>query len=154
MRDWAGLEGLFGSHVTTGEHATHELGRALGDRLAPGACVLLRGDLGAGKTAFIRGLACGLGADPDEVSSPTFTIVQRYQGRLPLYHVDLYRLDAGREVDDLALDDLAAEGGVVAVEWAERLTRPLDDDALEVAIDDLGGDRRRVTIGPTRYSTR
>lgn len=154
MHEWARLEGLFGSHVTDGEDATHELGRSLGEALTAGACVLLRGGLGAGKTAFVRGLACGLGADPDEVSSPTFTIVQRYQGRLTLFHVDLYRLDAGRDVDELALDDLVAEGGIVAVEWAERLTRPLDDDALDVAIEDLGGDRRRVTIGPTHYSTR
>ena len=92
--------------------------------------MLLYGELGAGKTAFVRGLAIGLGIDPDEVSSPTFTLVQEYRGgRLPLFHVDLYRLAPG-EVDDLGLDALAA-GGVLAIEWAERMPRP-DAGAIHV----------------------
>ena len=82
--------------------------------------MLLLGDLGAGKTAFVRGLAEGLGVDPAEVSSPTFTLIQEYRGgRLPLFHVDLYRLNDPREVDDLGLDELTAQGGVLAIEWAE-----------------------------------
>ena len=111
----------------------------------PGAVILLSGDLGAGKTAFVRGLAEGLDLDPDEVTSPTFTLVHEYRGgRLPLIHVDLYRLDRA-ELDEIGLDqDLAAQG-VTAVEWAERLIRGIAD-AIAVRITDEGGDRRTITI--------
>ena len=105
---------------------------------------MLHGDLGAGKTAFVRGLAAGLGADPDEVSSPTFVLIQHYKGRLPLVHVDLYRLESGTAVDELGLEELAS-GGVVAIEWAERLPRPFEG-GVTVRIEDLGGERRRVTF--------
>ena len=105
--------------------------------------MLLYGELGAGKTAFVRGLAAGLGIDPDEVSSPTFTLVQEYRGRLPLYHVDLYRLAPG-EVDDLGLDALAADG-VLAIEWAERMPRD-DAGAIEVRLEHAGEDARRIAI--------
>ena len=83
---------------------------------------MLHGDLGAGKTAFVRGLAAGLGANPDDVSSPTFVLIQHYKGRTPLVHVDLYRLETGAAIDDLGLEELAS-GAVVAIEWAERLPR-------------------------------
>jgi tRNA threonylcarbamoyladenosine biosynthesis protein TsaE len=122
---------------------TEAVGAALASRLAAGARVLLYGELGAGKTAFVRGLAAGLGIDPDEVSSPTFTLVQEYRGRLPLYHVDLYRLGPG-EVDDLGLDALAADG-VLAIEWAERMPRP-DAGAIHVRLEHAGEDQRRVTV--------
>jgi tRNA threonylcarbamoyl adenosine modification protein YjeE len=104
--------------------------------------VLLAGPLGAGKTAFVRGLAEGLGCDPEDVSSPTFTIVQRYDGRLSLQHVDLYRLSPV-ETDDLALEDLM-ENAVMAVEWPERWTRaPVE--AIAVAIESDGDTTRRIT---------
>ena len=106
--------------------------------------MLLHGDLGAGKTAFVRGMAAGLGANPDDVSSPTFVLIQHYKGRTPLVHVDLYRLESGAAVDDLGLEELA-NGAVVAIEWAERLPRPLDG-SVTVKIEDLGGDSRRITI--------
>jgi tRNA threonylcarbamoyladenosine biosynthesis protein TsaE len=116
----------------------------LAGRLEPGAVVLLFGDLGAGKTAFVRGLAEGLGVPAEEVSSPTFTLVQEYRSRqFPLYHVDLYRLSP-REVDDLGLDALAADG-VMAIEWADRLPRPIAG-AVEVRLEDAGDDKRQVTI--------
>jgi tRNA threonylcarbamoyladenosine biosynthesis protein TsaE len=106
---------------TATEADTIEAGRLLGMRLAPGTTVLLYGDLGAGKTAFVRGIAEGLGIEPVEVSSPTFTIVQEYRGpRLILQHVDLYRLSPA-EVSDLALDDLLDGATIMAIEWAERL---------------------------------
>jgi tRNA threonylcarbamoyladenosine biosynthesis protein TsaE len=107
--------------------------------------VLLRGELGAGKTAFVRGLARGLGASGDDVSSPTFTLIQEYATRTAkLYHVDLYRLEPA-EVADLGLEELIAGDGIVAIEWAERWSgRP--DDAIEVRIEDAGGDVRRIRI--------
>ena len=109
------------SSVTTASEAeTEQAGEGLARQLASGAVILLYGNLGAGKTAFVRGLARGLGANPEDVSSPTFTIIQEYAGaRAPLHHVDLYRLEPA-EVDDLGLDDLVAGDGIVAIEWAER----------------------------------
>jgi tRNA threonylcarbamoyladenosine biosynthesis protein TsaE len=130
--------------ITRSEDETAEAGERLAGRLSAGDVVLLFGDLGAGKTAFVRGLARGLGAPPDEVSSPTFTLVQEYRGRVPLFHVDLYRLEP-READDLGLDELVLGEGVVAIEWAERWTgRP--DDVYEVRIEDTGEDTRRISI--------
>jgi tRNA threonylcarbamoyladenosine biosynthesis protein TsaE len=130
---------------TANEVETSAAGEALGRELRARDVVLLYGDLGAGKTAFVRGLARGIGANPDEVSSPTFTIVQEYSGRSAiLYHVDLYRLE-GPEIDDLGLEDLVSGEGIVAIEWAERWTgRP--DDVTEVWIEDLGDDRRRIRV--------
>ena len=133
-----------GGPIVTGSDAeTEAVGATLAARLEPGSRVLLYGDLGAGKTAFVRGLAAGLGIDPEEVSSPTFTLVQEYRGRLSLFHVDLYRLAPG-EVDDLGLDALAADG-VLAVEWAERLPRA-DAGALHVRLEHAGEEARRITI--------
>ena len=107
--------------------------------------MLLYGDLGAGKTAFVRGLAEGLEVPPADVSSPTFTLVQEYRGgRVPLVHVDLYRLDDSREIDDLGLDEIAA-GAVLAIEWAERLPNP-PADTIRVSLEHAGEDRRQITI--------
>ena len=130
--------------TTNSEHETFALGEQVAATLQPGTFVLLHGDLGAGKTAFVRGMAAGLGANPDDVSSPTFVLIQHYKGRTPLVHVDLYRLEGGAAVDDLGLEELA-NGAVVAIEWAERLPRPLDG-SMTVKIDDLGSDSRRITI--------
>ena len=130
--------------ITNSEEATSAAGEELARRLAAGDVVLLYGELGAGKTAFVRGLARGLGAPVEEVSSPTFTLVQEYQGRLPLYHVDLYRLEPA-EVDDLGLEELVSGDGVVAIEWAERW-RGRPDDVIEVRLEHAGEDRRRVEI--------
>jgi tRNA threonylcarbamoyladenosine biosynthesis protein TsaE len=130
---------------TASEVETSQAGEAFGRSLRAGDVVLLYGDLGAGKTAFVRGMARGVGANPDEVSSPTFTIVQEYAApSVTLYHVDLYRLEPA-EIDDLGLEDLVSGDGIVAIEWAERWKgRP--DDATEVRIEDLGEDRRRIRI--------
>ena len=134
--------------LTSSEEETASEGEALGRSLRAGDVVLLYGDLGAGKTAFVRGLARGLGASDEDVSSPTFTLIQEYRGRLTLYHVDLYRLES-READDLGLDDLIGGEGVVAIEWAERWNgRP--SGVLEVRIDDAGGDRRRISLSGDR----
>jgi tRNA threonylcarbamoyladenosine biosynthesis protein TsaE len=124
---------------------TEALAEQLAAGVAPGTLILLYGDLGAGKTAFVRGLAVGFGVDPDEVSSPTFTLVQEYTGRLTLQHVDLYRVHPGTEVEDLALDEFAARGDVVAVEWADRLV-DIPPGAILVTLTDLGDTRRRIRV--------
>jgi tRNA threonylcarbamoyladenosine biosynthesis protein TsaE len=107
--------------ATTSEADTAAVGRDLAATLGAGDVVLLYGDLGAGKTAFVKGLAEGVGLPASEVSSPTFTLIQEYRGgRLTLFHVDLYRLDDPREIEDLGLDEIG-EGGVLAIEWAEKM---------------------------------
>ena len=133
------------THITNSESETAAIGRALAGTFSAGDVVLLEGDLGAGKTAFVRGLAEGLGVAPDDVSSPTFTLVQEYRGgRLPLFHVDLYRLNDPREIDDLGLDEIA-DDGVLAIEWAEKLPAP-PRDAVRVRIEHADGDRRRISV--------
>jgi tRNA threonylcarbamoyladenosine biosynthesis protein TsaE len=144
---------------TQSEDETAGVARRLAGQLPPGSVVLLTGDLGAGKTAFVRGLAAGLGIDSEEVSSPTFTLVQEYRpstgairpapaegrGEGSLLHVDLYRLQ-GAEIDDLGLDELSEGTAVVAIEWAEKL-RVVPPGAIRVEIQDRGGDTREITIG-------
>ena len=135
--------------VAASEAETIAAGRRLAAQLAPGTTVLLYGDLGAGKTAFVRGLAEGLGLDPAEVSSPTFTIVQEYRGSaLTLQHVDLYRLTP-REITDLALEDLLTPRTVMAIEWAERLPEPPPGPILDVRLEHVDGGRR-ITVSEGR----
>ena len=130
---------------TTGEAGTRAAAAALAATLSAGDILLLHGDLGAGKTVFVKGLAGGLGLSPDDVTSPTFTLVHEYRGgRLPLVHLDLYRIDR-IELDDVGFDPALADAGVLVVEWAERLTRPVAG-AVVVRIDDRGGDDRRLTV--------
>jgi tRNA threonylcarbamoyladenosine biosynthesis protein TsaE len=131
-------------HLSHSEYETSRLGEQLAATLQPGAVVLLRGDLGAGKTAFVRGMAASVGVSSDDVSSPTFTLVQEYRGRLRLYHVDLYRVANAAEADELGLDDMS-ESGILAIEWAEKLAR-VPPGSIDVLIEDLGGDARRITI--------
>lgn len=131
--------------VTSSEAETVAAGRELAPRLAAGSTVLLIGDLGAGKTAFVRGLAEGLGIPAEDVSSPTFTLMQEYRGgRAPLFHVDLYRLDDAREIEDLGLDEIA-ENGVLAIEWAEKLGEA-PDGAIGVRITHADGDVRMIEL--------
>ncbi|MGE0704637.1 MAG: tRNA (adenosine(37)-N6)-threonylcarbamoyltransferase complex ATPase subunit type 1 TsaE [Vicinamibacterales bacterium] len=131
--------------VTRSEAQTSEAGRNLAAALAPDSIVLLSGDLGAGKTAFVKGLAEGLGIDPMEVSSPTFTLIQEYRGgRLTLYHVDLYRLSP-REVEDLGLEEIVSSGGVTAIEWPDRLPYTIAG-AITVAIEYADDGSRGITV--------
>jgi len=130
--------------VSASQAETEAAGARLGSTLTAGDIVFLYGELGAGKTAFVRGLAAGLGAAAEDVSSPTFTLVQEYRGRLTLYHVDLYRLHP-EEIDDLGLDELVTPESVVAIEWADRWpARPVR--AIEVRLEDAGEDTRRISI--------
>ena len=109
--------------------------------------MLLIGDLGMGKTVFARGLAAGLGVDPDEVHSPTFTLVNPYRGRLPVYHVDLYRIDRSDELEELGIRDILGGEGVAIIEWAERLGPYRPGGCIEVRIEDRGGNERLLTVG-------
>ena len=121
-------------YLTNSEEETQKLGERLAAKLAPGTVIAFTGDLGAGKTAFTRGLARGLGVN-DRVTSPTFTIVNEYEGgRLPLFHFDMYRLGSSEELYDIGWEDYLARGGVCAVEWSENIDDALDHDALRVDI--------------------
>jgi len=136
-----------GRFVTQSEAETRSLARELARDLTAGSTLLLSGDLGAGKTAFVKGLAEGLGLSPDDVTSPTFTLVHEYRGgRLALVHVDLYRLDSA-DLDDIGLDADVAGSGVLAIEWAERLTRALPDALTVRLITGAQDDSRVVEIG-------
>jgi tRNA threonylcarbamoyladenosine biosynthesis protein TsaE len=133
------------TYVTHSEAETARVALTIGPSLLPGSVLLLMGDLGAGKTAFVRGLAAALGIDRDRVSSPTFTLMQEYRGgRLPLFHVDLYRLDHSREIDDLGLEEIA-DGGVLTIEWAEKLPDP-PAHAVRISIVHAGESERIITI--------
>ncbi|HUR21684.1 MAG TPA: tRNA (adenosine(37)-N6)-threonylcarbamoyltransferase complex ATPase subunit type 1 TsaE [Vicinamibacterales bacterium] len=133
---------------TSSEEETAEAGRSFASELRTGDVVLIEGPLGAGKTAFVRGIAEGLGADPSDVSSPTFTILQQYRSTPILYHADLYRLTAA-EVPDLGLEETGLDG-VLAIEWPDRwAARPRS--AIQVVIEDLGGADRQISV--RRYST-
>ena len=123
---------------------TEDIGARLAQRLGPGAVVAFTGDLGAGKTAFTRGLARGLGI-PDRVTSPTFTIVNEYEGgRLPLFHFDMYRLGSADELFDIGWEDYLRRGGVCAVEWSENIADALEEDAVRVDIRRGASDQERV----------
>jgi tRNA threonylcarbamoyladenosine biosynthesis protein TsaE len=137
--------------VTASEEETQAIARELSATLRAGDVVLLSGDLGAGKTTFVRGLAEGLGIDPREVSSPTFTLVHEYRGDgLTLYHADLYRLQRAA-TDDLGLEEIGVKDGVLAIEWPDRLTHELAGATL-VRLDVVDDASRRITIRP--YSIR
>lgn len=133
--------------VTNSPEQTEQLGQRLGAVLPAGAVVAFTGDLGAGKTAFTRGLARGLGI-PGQVTSPTFTIVNEYEGgRLPLFHFDMYRLGSSDELFDIGWEDYLARGGVCAVEWSEIVDDALDGDCVRVDIRRGEGDSvRHITI--------
>ena len=135
-----------GEHLSRSEADTVAIARSLASTLEDGDWVLLIGPLGAGKTAFARGLAEGLGIDPIRVHSPTFTLVSEYPGPRPLAHVDLYRVNEVRELDELGLDDLRERNVIVAVEWGERLPAGLAAGAYVVRIDVTGPEERRITI--------
>jgi tRNA threonylcarbamoyladenosine biosynthesis protein TsaE len=133
------------TRLTHSEEETQTVARELASTLHAGDVVLLSGELGAGKTAFVRGLAAGLGIDPDDVFSPTFTLVHEYRGgRLTLYHADLHRLEQAA-TDDLGLEEMGAADGVLAIEWPDRLTHELPG-ATGVELEMTGETTRRITI--------
>jgi len=132
--------------TTESEEETADVARTLAATLTPGAILLLTGQLGSGKTAFVRGLAAGLGIDPGEVSSPTFTLVHEYRGgRLTLYHADLYRLEK-TTTEDLGLEEKGVTNGVLAIEWPDRLTHNVPG-ATKVTIAIVDDTTRQLTVG-------
>ncbi len=128
---------------------TSELGRWLASELEPGSVVLLRGDLGAGKTTLVKGIAEGFqAAEADRVTSPTFTLIHEYRGpQVTLYHIDLYRVDTQRELDTLALDDLMDANSILLIEWGEKFPRFEKDRDVEIAIEHAGEDERNIKVG-------
>lgn len=131
--------------TTSSPEETEAAGEAVGRALCPGTVVALYGDLGAGKTAFVRGLARGLGS-MDRVTSPTFTIVNEYQGDIPLFHFDMYRLGGPDELFDIGWEDYLDRQGVCAVEWSEKVTEIFDGCETVVRIQPLSETDRLITI--------
>ena len=133
---------------TRSEQETIAWGRELADRLPAGAVVLLIGNLGAGKTTLAKGIAQGLGAvEPEEVSSPTFTLIHEYGDPVRVYHVDLYRLDELRQVATLGLEELFESGATVLIEWGERFPEVLPEKRVEVRIRRLADEERGIEVG-------
>ena len=131
--------------ITHSPEETRALGGRLADALKGGEVIAFTGDLGAGKTAFVSGMAQTLGVD-ERVTSPTFTIVNEYEGgRLPLFHFDMYRLGSADELFHIGWEDYLARGGVCAVEWSENVDDAMED-AIYITIEKLGEDSRRITL--------
>ncbi len=131
--------------ISESPEATAAAGAALARTLGPGDVVGLTGELGAGKTCFIQGLARGLGVARG-ATSPTFVLINEYRGRLPVYHVDAYRVDSLAELRDLGLEELLDGDGVTVIEWAERAAPLLPDRTIHVHIEGVGDEPRRITI--------
>ena len=139
------------TYITNSPAETEAIGAALGRILPAGTVIAYRGDLGAGKTAFTRGLARGLGYR-DMVTSPTYTIVNEYLGgRLPLFHFDMYRLSCAEDLWDIGWDDYLDRGGICAVEWSENVAEAMEDP-VTVTIEKLGDTSRRITVEGGAYA--
>ena len=148
IKESSGMPKKIHSHSS---EETHRIGIEIGKNLQIPGVLLLRGTLGMGKTTLARGIAEGLGlADTSRVCSPSFTLVNIYQGRCPIYHVDLYRLSGARDLYSIGIDDFIGKEGVTIVEWSERLTE-FFPDAVEIEITDAGGDSRILTVSRLIY---
>ena len=141
-------------YVTHSAAETTALGRSLAAQLAPPKLVVLTGDLGAGKTTLIKGIAEGFkAAQQDDVTSPTFTLVHEYRGpEVNVYHVDLYRVDTPRELETLGLDDLMDKSSVMLIEWGEKFPRFQRERDAEIRIERIGDNDRKIILTATRYS--
>src|SRR5580704_11974245 len=135
--------------TTNSADETIAFGRTLAELLAPPKLVLLRGDLGAGKTTLVKGIAAAFeAADEEDVTSPTFTLVHEYRGpRANIYHIDLYRVDTPRELETLGLDDLRSDNSVLLIEWGEKFPGLIEQRDFEIALERLGENERRIRIG-------
>jgi tRNA threonylcarbamoyladenosine biosynthesis protein TsaE len=138
--------------ITRSPEETVALGRTLAEMLTPPKIVVLRGDLGAGKTTLVKGIAEGFhAASEEDVTSPTFTLIHEYRGPgAILYHVDLYRVDTLRQLETLGLDDLIAENSVLLIEWGEKFLRFERERDVEIALERVGENERRVRVSSHR----
>jgi tRNA threonylcarbamoyladenosine biosynthesis protein TsaE len=134
------------TYLTHSAGETTELGQQIAAQLKPGTIVLLRGDLGAGKTTLVKGIAEGFSAArAEDVTSPTFTLIHEYRGpEVTLFHIDLYRIDTQRELDTLALDDLMTPNSILLIEWGEKFERFARERDVEIAIEHKGADERAI----------
>lgn len=134
--------------ITRSAEETVALGRSLAAMLAPPKLVVLRGDLGAGKTTLVKGIAEAFhAASAEEVTSPTFTLIHEYHGpQVSLYHVDLYRVDTPRQLETLGLDDLVADNSILLIEWGEKFPHLRQDQDVEIALERLGEDGRKIQL--------
>ena len=141
----------FGATISHSFQQTFEIAKSLGESLTEPAIFFLEGNLGAGKTVFAKGLICGLGqSDPDDVPSPSFTLINEYDLRLKVFHIDLYRLETLEDLRSLDLEEIFAQPAVILVEWAEKLGNPDLAGVVKVKIEDLGKDERRIEIVPAK----
>jgi tRNA threonylcarbamoyladenosine biosynthesis protein TsaE len=140
--------------ITNSAEETIAFGRSLAAELSPPLVVLLRGDLGAGKTTLVKGIAEGFeAAHAEDVTSPTFTLVHEYRGpRAVLYHIDLYRIETERELETLALDDLIAPNSILLIEWGEKFPRVHRDRDFEITLERVGETERRIQVLPSTVS--
>jgi tRNA threonylcarbamoyladenosine biosynthesis protein TsaE len=146
-------KGAPGELFSLSEGETYEIGRTLGRQLSGGELVLLEGPLGIGKTVLARGIAAGLGVDPEEVCSPSYTIVQEYDGdRSQMYHMDLYRIEHVDEIGTLGVEEMLESGAVVVVEWGERLPASYRQGAVTVRLHELGEAARRIELNRPAHS--
>lgn len=134
--------------TTHSAEETIDFGRTLAEFLVPPKLVLLRGDLGAGKTTLVKGISAAFeAADEEDVTSPTFTLIHEYRGpKANLYHIDLYRIDTPRELDTLALDDLRSENSILLIEWGEKFPRLVRERDVEISLERDGESRRRIRM--------
>jgi tRNA threonylcarbamoyladenosine biosynthesis protein TsaE len=135
------------SAISHSETETFNLAFSIGQSLQTPAIFFLEGNLGAGKTVFAKGLICGLGhPDPDDIPSPSFTLINEYELRFKVYHIDLYRLESAEDLRTLGLEEIFSEPAVILVEWAEKLGGEFQEDIILVKIEDAGDDNRRIKL--------
>ena len=139
----------FGTTFSHSPRETFELAFAIGQSLETPAIFFLEGNLGVGKTVFAKGLICGLGQpDPDDVTSPSFTLINEYLLRFKVFHIDLYRLDTKQDLRSLDIAEILAEPAIIVVEWADKLDLPELEDVILVRMEDMGNDDRRIEVRP------
>jgi len=132
--------------ITRGEAQTEAIGRAIEKMAAAGDLIGLVGQLGAGKTRMIKGIAAGLGLNSRQITSPTFVLIKEYEGRLRLFHVDAYRLSGGKELESMGFEEIAGQGGLTVVEWADHVADCLPADRLTVTLEIIGPQKRQIRI--------
>ncbi|OGF52774.1 MAG: tRNA (adenosine(37)-N6)-threonylcarbamoyltransferase complex ATPase subunit type 1 TsaE [Candidatus Fraserbacteria bacterium RBG_16_55_9] len=132
--------------LTQSAEETRAFGRKLAGRLRPGDCLLLTGELGAGKTTLVQGLAEGLGLDPKEIISPTFVLIREHDGKIPLFHMDAYRIGNARELLEVGLAEYFQRSGITVIEWGEKVRGSVPSDAIEILLEIVKGDLRRIRL--------